>query len=106
MRRILVAALFASVAAMAFAAPASAVTSTKSLQLGEKDANVIQVGRSDRNWRNRNYDRRYRGYSYSRPSYRYARPYGYYSRPYAYGGYPYGYGYGYGRPGISFGFAF
>ena len=70
------------------------------MQLG-----VIQIGR-DRNWRNRNYDRRYRGhygYGYGyRPYNRYYyRPYPYY-RPYAHYGYPYWYG----RPGISFGFAF
>lgn len=102
MRGTLVAALFAGLAAMAFATPASALPSSTSVQLGEPNAGVIHVGRRDR-WRH--YDRRYRGYSYYRP-YRYYRPYPYYySRPYAYYGYG-GYPYWYGRPGISFGFSF
>lgn len=102
MRRTLVAALFAGLAAMALATPASALPSTKNVQLGETNAGVIHVGRNDRNWRYRNHDRRYRGYSYYRPYNRYYRPYPYYYRPYAYGGYPYYYR----RPGISFGFSF
>jgi hypothetical protein len=109
MRRTLVLAVVAGFAGLAFASPASAVPSPTTTQLGETDAasGVIQIGR-DRNWRNRNYDRRYRGhygygYGYGyRPYSRYSyRPYPYY-RPYAHYGYPYGYG----RPGISFGFAF
>lgn len=104
MRRALVVALFAGLAAMAFAKPASALPSSAStvMHIGEAaGAGVIKVGRNDRNWRYRNNDRRYRGYSYYRPQHRYYRPYPYY-RPYAYGGYPYWYR----RPGISFGFAF
>jgi len=101
MRRTLVAALFAGLAGMAFATPASALPSSTAVQTGDTNAGVIQVGR--KYWRNRYYDRRY---SYYQPYYRSYRPYPYY-RPYAYyggyGGYPYGY---YGRPGISFGFAF
>lgn len=103
MRRTLVVALFAGLAAMAFAKPASALPSSTATHIGEANtAGVIHVGRNDRNWRNRNYDRRYQGYSYYRPYQRYYRPYPYYNRPYAYGGYPYWYR----RPGISFGFAF
>jgi hypothetical protein len=101
MRRTLVAALFAGLAAMAFATPASALPSTKSVQLGETNAGVIQVGRNDRNWRKRHSGYYPRNYRYHRP-YAY-RPYAYYGHPYRY---PYGYGYGYRRPGISFGFAF
>lgn len=100
MRGTLVAALFAGLAAMAFATPASALPSSTSIQLGAPNTGVIHVGRRDR-WRH--YDRRYRGYSYYRPYYR-PYPY-YYSRPYAYYGYG-GYPYWYGRPGISFGFSF
>lgn len=107
MRRTLVLAVVAGFAGLAFASPASAMPSPTTTQLGETDAasGVIQIGR-DRNWRNRNYDRRYRGhygYGYGyRPYSRYSyRPYPYY-RPYAHYGYPYWYG----RPGISFGFAF
>ena len=102
MRRTLVAAtLFAGFAGMALATPASALPSSTAVQIGDTNAAVIQVGR--KYWRHRYYDRRY---SYYQPYYRSYRPYPYY-RPYAYyggyGGYPYGY---YGRPGISFGFAF
>ena len=98
MRRTLVAALLAGLggAGVAFTAPASALPST-AVQLGNTNADVIQVGR--KYWRNRYYDRRY---SYYQPYYRSYRPYAY-NRPYAYGGDPYGY---YGRPGISFGFSF
>jgi hypothetical protein len=103
MRRTLAAVLFAGLAGMAFATPASALPSSTAVQLGDTNAGVIYVGRKDRVYRNRYYDRRY---SYYQPYYRSYRPYPYY-RPYAYyggyGGYPYGY---YGRPGISFGFAF
>lgn len=102
MRRTLAAALFAGLAGMAFVAPASALPSSTSVQLGDTTAGVINVGRRDRVYRNnRYYDRRY---SYYRPYNRYYRPYSYY-RPYAYGGYPYYGGY-YGRPGISLGFSF
>lgn len=107
MRRTLVAALFAGLAAVAFATPASALPSSTTTQLADTNAGVNHVGRRDRAWRDRHYDRGYRGYSYYRPYNRYYRPYPYYYRPYAYGGYPYGYGgYGYRRPGISFGFSF
>jgi hypothetical protein len=99
MRRTLAVALFAGFAGMAFAAPAAALPSSTAVQFGDTNAGVIYVGRKDRVYRNRSYDRRY---SYYRPYNRYYRPYSYY-RPYAYGGYPYGY---YGRPGISFGFSF
>ena len=104
MRRTLVVALFAGLAAVAFAKPASALpSSTPAItHTGNVGAGVIQVGRNDRNWRYRNYHRGYRGYSYYRPYNRYYRPYPYYARPYAYGGYPYYYR----RPGISFGLAF
>jgi hypothetical protein len=104
MRRTLAAALFAGLAGMAFAAtPASALPSTTDVRAGDTNAGFIYVGRRDRVYRNRYYDRRY---SYYRPYNRYYRPYAY-NRPYAYGGYPYGYPYGYyGRPGISFGFSF
>ncbi len=104
MRRTLAAAIFAGLAGLAFATPASALPSSTAVQLGDTNAGVIYVGRKDRYRNNRYYDRRY---SYYRPYNRYYRPYSYY-RPYAYGGYPYGgypYGY-YGRPGISFGFSF
>ena len=102
MRRTLVVALLAGIAAFAFAEPASALPSSTATHIGETDAGVIKVGRNDRNWRKGHYDRRYRGYAY-KPYYRYHRPYPYYYRPYAYGGYPYWW---YGRPGISFGFSF
>ena len=100
MRRTLAAALFAGLAGMAFAAPASALpssTASTAVQLGENNAGITYVGRRDRVYRNRYYDRRYSDY---RPYNRYS-----YYRPYSYGGYPNngGYPYGYnGRPGISF----
>jgi hypothetical protein len=100
MRRTLAAAIFAGLAGLAFATPASALPSSPAstaVQLGDTNAGVIYVGRRDRYYRNRYYDRRY---SYYRPYNRYS-----YYRPYAYGGYPYYGGY-YGRPGISFGFSF
>ena len=62
MRRTLGLAVVAAFAGLAFATPAAAVPSPTTTNLAETDAaGVIQIGR-DRNWRNRNYDRRYRGH--------------------------------------------
>jgi hypothetical protein len=87
MRKTLIAACAVGFTALAFATPASSFPSTPTIEHGQTNAGVIDVGYRDR-LRNRGY----------RPYY---RPYGY--RPYAYyGGYGYPY---YRRPGISLGFA-
>ena len=95
MHKPLIAALAVGFTALAFASPALSMPSTTTIEHGQMNAGVIDVGYRDRYWRNGHR----RGYSYG---YGY-RPYGYY-RPYAYGGYPYYRGY-YGRPGISLGSA-
>ena len=97
MRKTLIAALAGGLTALAFANPALSMPSTPTIEHGQMNAGVIDVGYRDRYWRN---GHRYRGYSYGYGYRPYYRPYGYY-RPYAYyGGYRY-----YRRPGISLGFA-
>ena len=64
MRRTFVLAVVTGFAGLVFATPASAVPSPTTTNLGETDAaGVIQIGK-DRYWRNRYYDRRYRGPAY------------------------------------------
>jgi hypothetical protein len=101
MRKTLIAALAGGFAALAFASPALSMPSAPTIEHGQMNASVVDVGYRDRYWRN---GHRYRGYSYGYGYRPYYRPYGYY-RSYAYGGYPYYRGY-YGRPGISLGLSF
>jgi hypothetical protein len=95
-KAIMVVVLFAGFAAMAFAKPAAALPSSPTIEQGQSNAPVLDVGYKNRNWHG---GHRYRGgYAYGyRPYY---RPYGYY-RPYYGYGYPY-----YRRPGISLWFGF
>jgi hypothetical protein len=95
MRKAIIVALSAF-AALAFAKPALSMPSVPSIEQGQTNGVVLDVGYRHHNWHGRQH---YRGYAYGyRPHYRH---YGYY-RPYAYYGYPYYYR----RPGISLWFGF